>query len=125
MKSLNRTKGNLGEKVAADYLIKNGFEIITQNFADKFGEIDIIASKNKTLSFVEVKTKFDDEHGDPEEMINAGKIKKIQATASVFMNKYPEIEKRFDSLRIDVIAIVMKDNNVLSINYYENVGAEF
>lgn len=50
-------KGNLAENKACEYLISQGFKIIEQNFyAKKMGEIDIIALKNETYHFVEVKS---------------------------------------------------------------------
>ena len=64
-------------------------------------------------------------HGDPEGMINATKIKKIQNTAQFFLNKYRKIDKQHDAIRIDVIAIVLEGGEVSRLNFYENVGAEF
>ena len=48
--------GALGEKVAAEYLRRRGFSIRDRNFVRKTGELDIIAEKESTLHFVEVKT---------------------------------------------------------------------
>ena len=38
-------KGKLGEDFTADYLIKNGYDIITRNYRKPCGEIDIVALK--------------------------------------------------------------------------------
>ncbi len=48
--------GALGEKVAAEYLKRQGMKIIAKNVARKTGEIDVIAREGDTLHFVEVKT---------------------------------------------------------------------
>ena len=48
--------GNLGEKVAIEYLRKHGFTLIDRNVARKTGEIDVIVKKDDTLHLVEVKT---------------------------------------------------------------------
>ena len=50
-------KGELGEDFTADYLVKNGYDIITRNYRKPCGEIDIVASKGDILVFVEVKTR--------------------------------------------------------------------
>ena len=50
-------KGKLGEDFTADYLVKNGYDIITRNYRKPCGEIDIVASKGDILVFVEVKTR--------------------------------------------------------------------
>lgn len=64
MSSDTKELGDLGEKLACEYLVKNGYKIIGRNYRISFGEIDIIAwkkcglfsKKDKTVHFVEVKT---------------------------------------------------------------------
>jgi Holliday junction resolvase-like predicted endonuclease len=51
-----RKTGNLGEDIAAMFLMKHGFGIIERNYLRKWGEIDIVAKKGGVLHFVEVKT---------------------------------------------------------------------
>ncbi|CAM4079785.1 YraN family protein [Campylobacter armoricus] len=48
--------GKKGEDLACEYLKNQGFEILKRNFHSKFGEIDIIARKDKILHFIEVKS---------------------------------------------------------------------
>ncbi len=56
-KNTTKSKGDYFELKAADYLIDNGFTIIQRNYyAKKLGEIDIIATKDDTYHFVEVKS---------------------------------------------------------------------
>lgn len=125
MKIQNRQKGNLGEDIASQYLQKNGWEIIERNFSTRWGEVDIIASKKEVLSFVEVKTKTSDNFGSPEQMINRNKIYQINRMAELFLEKNKKLSNNFETFRIDVIAIVLEENEVVSLNYYENVGADF
>ena len=51
-----RQKGALGESVACQFLVKRGYQIIERNYLKKWGEIDIVASKNGAIHFVEVKS---------------------------------------------------------------------
>jgi putative endonuclease len=53
---MSRSKGNIGEERACDYLRSEGFEIIDRNVYSRFGEIDIIAMRGEVLHFVEVKS---------------------------------------------------------------------
>lgn len=53
--------GAVGEKVAAEYLQRHGFTIRDRNIARKTGELDVIAEKDNTLHFVEVKTMLTDD----------------------------------------------------------------
>ena len=69
-KNENKIKGNLGENIACEYLEKDGYQIITRNFNCFYGEIDIIAIKNSELIFIEVKTRCQNEYGQPIEAIN-------------------------------------------------------
>lgn len=48
--------GRLGEEIAQKYLTNHGFEILSLNTLEKWGEIDIIAQKGNILHFVEVKS---------------------------------------------------------------------
>ena len=50
-----RTIGADKEQLAAEYLIDNGYTVLERNFRSRTGEIDIIASKDNYLVFIEVK----------------------------------------------------------------------
>ncbi len=86
--------GDLGEKVAAEYLHRHGFLIVAHNVARKTGEIDLIARKDKIMHFVEVKTiaceAFPGEQHtldeyDPSVNLHEAKIRKVARTAEWYM----------------------------------------
>ncbi|WP_297984870.1 YraN family protein [uncultured Campylobacter sp.] len=52
--------GHEAEKTAAKFLSKNGYKILNLNYKTKFGEIDIIAMRDSTLHFIEVKASTKD-----------------------------------------------------------------
>lgn len=54
--SKTQKTGEIGEDLAAAFLVKQGFSVIERNIANKFGEIDIVAKKGKKYYFIEVKT---------------------------------------------------------------------
>ena len=81
--SLSRQKGNFAEDRAIDYLQALGFLVIDRNYYSRFGEIDIIATKDKVLHFVEVKSGA----YDPIYQITPSKLSKIQKTAQIYMSK--------------------------------------
>ena len=82
---MSRAKGNIAEEKAKIFLFDNGYTIIEENFYSRFGEIDIIATKNNVLHFVEVKS------GDDYELaiqnITRSKIGKLLKTGDVYMKK--------------------------------------
>lgn len=86
--------GTLGEKVAIEYLRRNGFTLIDKNVARKTGEIDVIVQKNETLHFVEVKTLVCNEFPgarllkddyDPSANLHSFKIRKVARTSEWYM----------------------------------------
>lgn len=122
MKQANYEVGKLGEELARKHLISKQYKIITSNFSTKFGEIDIVVSKDNILVFVEVKLKIGEDFGSPEEMINYFKLQQVQNTAQTFLQKYPEIDKQHNSYRIDAVCIVLNKNHETErINHYENI----
>lgn len=92
----NKKTGNLGEKQAADYLVKKGYEIISTNYRIRNAEIDIIAKKDGVVAFVEVKYRKTNAMGTPAEAVNALKQRKIIMAAESFAAEYGENDYRFD-----------------------------
>ncbi len=94
--------GSLGEKMALDFLIKNGYSIQEKNWRFQKAEIDIIAQKGGVLVCVEVKTRSTNEFGDPQDFVDSKKIKLLVKA----MNQYVESNDLDVDVRFDVIAIV-------------------
>ena len=53
--SKSQKTGEIGEELACKFLVKHGFTIFERNYTKKWGEIDIVATKNGVLHFFEVK----------------------------------------------------------------------
>lgn len=81
---MSRAKGQVAEQQAAKYLQKQGFRLLASNFSCRFGEIDLIVSRNDVVHFVEVKsgTSF-----DPVNNITPQKLQRIIKTAEIFMKQ--------------------------------------
>ncbi|MEA1925654.1 MAG: YraN family protein [Patescibacteria group bacterium] len=102
--------GRYAEKIAANYLVAQGYLILEANYMNKsgyrIGEIDLIAKDRKGwYIFVEVKARKGDPNSVvPEENITASKIRKIIKTA----NNYLLNEHRLGCpWRIDAISIIL------------------
>jgi putative endonuclease len=99
----NRAVGTTFEQKAADYLRKNGYQILDKNFRCKIGEIDLIAKSEGYLCFIEVKYRSGTSKGFPAEAITPTKIRRITRTAEFYMllHKLPQdIPCRFDAVVI-------------------------
>ena len=114
---INNRIGKIGEKLAAEYLEKQGYEIITTNFYTKRGEIDIIARKDKEIVFVEVKTRSSDSFGKPVEAVSYFKQKHLYQTAKYYMYKTCH---ELDYIRFDVIEVYIKYGKV-RINHIKQI----
>ena len=79
--------GRIGEQVAMKFLIKKGYEIEGLNYRSPFGEIDIIASNDEYIVFVEVKTRSSLDFGHPFEAINKAKLQKINTAIYAYINQ--------------------------------------
>ncbi len=104
---LSRQKGNFAEDRAVDYLQALGFLVIDRNYYSRFGEIDIIATKDEVLHFVEVKSG----EYDPIYQITPSKLSKVQKTAQIYMSK-----KRLD-MDFCIDALIVTEN----IELIENI----
>ena len=104
-----RSFGSIGEKIAADYLTKNGFTILDQNFrSGRFGEIDIIAAENEYICFIEVKTRTSSLFGTPIEAVGYEKRRKIKALAWIYL-KHKNLGER--NMRFDIVEVTGKRVN--------------
>ncbi|MCX6757234.1 MAG: YraN family protein [Candidatus Nomurabacteria bacterium] len=48
--------GKIGEKITKTFLMKHDFSVLETNYRTKYGEIDIIATKDSKIRFIEVKS---------------------------------------------------------------------
>ena len=103
----NTEKGRTGEELAAEFLSKQGIEIIERNYHTKFGEIDLIGFDKSTIIFIEVKLRNNDNFGTPVEAVTQTKLKRIYKSALLYIS---ENESNYD-YRFDVIAISKDDIN--------------
>jgi len=107
--------GRSGEKRAAKFLKQKGYKILEMNYHCRMGEIDIIASHEETLVFVEVKTRKNRSFGMGYESVTKSKMEKIILTAQVYMAAGKEsMAARFDVISIDGDELTHIENAFIS-----------
>jgi len=105
--------GAAGEKYAAKYLKKQGYEIRRVNYRIRTGEIDIIAAKGDVLVFCEVKLRSRTDFGTPAEAVTPRKIGKILSAAKYYMYENGSEEMaRFDIVEVYKSGISYKINHI-------------
>ncbi len=99
--------GELGEDIAVEFLVKQGFSVIERNYTKKWGEIDIIALKDRKMYFVEVKSvqgrevSYGTDAYRPEDNMHPWKMQRLARTIQTYLiskNIGEEIEWQVDLL---------------------------
>ena len=126
-----RRIGEAGEKLAALFLIENGYRLVVANFkvpigrnsrgASVTGEIDLIAFDANVLAFVEVKTRSSDEFAAPVAAVDARKQRQITRTARIYRRTFRLEGIKF---RYDVVSIVLKKESKPKIEIFKGFWNE-
>lgn len=97
--------GAIGESIAETFLKQKGYKIIFKNYRKKWGEIDIIAEKQNTVRFIEVKTVSRESRAvhRPEELVDRRKLSKVARTAALYM----ETTRDSREFQLDVVGVIM------------------
>lgn len=129
--------GVIGEEIARRFLEGKGFSIVNTNYRKKWGEIDIIAEKEKVLRFIEVKTVstyadkthitqkkiVNHETGDeykPEDNVTHFKAQRLMRAIQSYLS-----EKQIDegvSWQLDIVAITLNaQTKEAKVKFLENI----
>lgn len=93
--------GKTGEDKAVEFLLEKGWLVLERNWRFRKNEIDIIARDGRTLVFVEVKSRRNNQYGEPEEAITAAKIRRLVLAADHYLRrKQLSCEARFDVITV-------------------------
>lgn len=111
--------GEIGENIAAKFLVKHNFKILDRNYTKKWGEIDIIAEKENKLHFVEVKSvsretlnkvtreTLDQYH--PEDNMHPWKLKRLARTIQTYLLSQKVLEEK--EWQLDLLVVFMNIAN--------------
>lgn len=110
--------GDAGEDYCVKYMKKHGYKILDRNYRKPYGEIDVVAMKNKVLCFVEVKTRHDGSLTRPYEAVDFRKQQRLIKAAQAYLAENDT--DRF--CRFDVCEVITDRETLklISINYIEN-----
>ncbi len=101
--------GSIGENLAVEYLVRQGFTILDRNYrSGRIGEIDIIAAEKEYICFIEVKTRTSSLYGAPIEAVGYGKRQKMKTLAWIYI-KHKNHDNKY--MRFDIVEVTGKKMN--------------
>jgi putative endonuclease len=123
------TSGRRGEDLAANYLEREGWQIVGRNHRTRAGEIDLIATRRGTLAFCEVKTlvarRGPPASGPVDPLECVGPAKRIRlrrlARACLAQAKLGQTKNWHRAVRLDVIGVTLApDGTLLRLDHVES-----
>jgi len=108
-KKTRKGLGPRGEEAGERFLINRGYRILDRNYRAPCGEIDLIALDEKTVVFIEVKTRRSRRFGEPFEAVHPRKRKRITGAALYYLKRY----RVPPPCRFDVISVYEVDGRTL------------
>lgn len=108
----NRETGSQTEQLAAEYFIKEGYTIREQNWKMNHYEIDLILEKDRTLIFVEVKSRKPGSQ-DPVDAVDSKKMKRLISAADSYLQR----ESLLYQYRFDIVTFT-GENGEYEMHHY-------
>ena len=116
MASHNDT-GKTGEALAVIWFEESGYTILDTNWRHKSLEVDIIATKNNMLHFIEVKAVTTLKFGNPEDKVSEKKIRNLINASEEYLFQNPQWQR----IQFDVLSITMIKNTATEYFLIEDV----
>ena len=91
--------GKQGERLAEQYLKKQGYKLLKRNYTTPYGEADLVFSHGDEIVFVEVKTRTSADFATAKQAVNADKQAKYRKIA-LHYGKGIEPNARFDVIEV-------------------------
>ena len=109
--------GELGEKEALKYLLKEGYELLEKNFRFSHSEIDLILKDGECIVFCEVRTQSlkKSHYLTPAESISENKKASLSRGASFYLSKYSITSPS----RFDIVEVYTENNKLLKDAFYK------
>ena len=108
--------GLKGEAIAKKHLEDKGYVILEMNWRYRRAEVDLIALKDSTLIFLEVKTRSSTGYGEPEDFVTGSKQALLESAAEEYIYKI----NHNDEIRFDIISILFDKFEHYTINHIED-----
>jgi putative endonuclease len=113
-----KSLGRRGEDAATRHLKRSGYRILARGLDSRLGELDIIAVDERTIVFVEVKTRSSTDAGHPTDAIDATKQRRMTQAALGYLKSHGLL---YHAARFDVVAVTWPEGvRRPTIEHYKN-----
>ncbi|MEP7279620.1 MAG: YraN family protein [Bacteroidota bacterium] len=109
--------GATGEAMAVQWLQNKGFLVLHRNWRYSHYEVDIIATLENVLHFVEVKTRRSKKYGEPEESVDKKKLLSLLRAGEAFQYEYPQWKR----VQYDVLSVFINPSGIADYFFIEDV----
>lgn len=79
--------GQEAESTVCDFLVNKGYKILERNWRTRYCEIDIVASHDSVVNFIEVKYRVRPDQGDGFEYITPAKLRQMNFAAELWLSQ--------------------------------------
>ena len=111
--------GRRGEDLAAEDLIRSGYEIVARNWRCQAGEVDIVACRDGVYHFFEVRTRRGREYGTPEESVTPAKRQRMIDVALTYLGEHDLNDVDW---RVGFVAVEMdRTGRLLRLEVYDSI----
>ncbi len=108
--------GRAGEAVARKYLEQRGYRVLHINWRSGHYELDIVARRLEWLVVVEVKTRDRHRILEPEDAVDAAKIRRTVAAADAYVQTF-DIDL---PVRFDILSLIKRSDGSYRIEHIED-----
>ena len=104
MSKARQAVGALGERIAARWLERAGWQVLARRFRSGHRDLDLVARRGTVVAFVEVKARRGDAVGDPAEAVGWRKRRELVRSAQVWIDRHGPSSATY---RFDVVAVLL------------------
>ena len=108
--------GLLGERIAARWMLQEGWTIAAHRFRSGHRDVDLVMRRGREIAFVEVKARRGQEFGDPVEAVHHRKRRELVKSAQVWADRFGNSSNIY---RFDVVGVLLTGQKV-RIRHVEN-----
>lgn len=115
METNKQQLGRESERLARHHLELLGYRILGTNYTTRYGEIDLVAQKEKNIYFVEIRSRLGNSYGSALESIDARKVQHIKRSTESLLVQHPDWQKFVPFL--SVMAIDGDENGEFNVEF--------